>query len=107
MISVWSVVLLYFTYKGLFVAFNYRRQDGRSSVQYVDPTAAASLANYGGNFLIITYRELRLLEIEVLRERLAREGVRPATTAQLDKPQDREMTLDDLLIPREGEKQPR
>ena len=47
------------------------------------------------------------IEIEVLRERLAREGVRPATTAQLDKPQDREMTLDDLLIPRESEKQPR
>ena len=47
------------------------------------------------------------IEIEVLRERLAREGVRPATTAQLDKPQDREMTLDDLLIPREGKKQPR
>lgn len=46
------------------------------------------------------------IEIEVLRDRLAREGVRPSATAELGKP-DRPMTLDDLVIPREGEKRPR
>ncbi|WP_313352582.1 5-bromo-4-chloroindolyl phosphate hydrolysis family protein [Paracoccus sp. (in: a-proteobacteria)] len=44
------------------------------------------------------------IEISVLRERLAREGVRPPPTpaepAELQSP----MTLDDLLIPRESEK---
>ncbi|KGJ06702.1 5-bromo-4-chloroindolyl phosphate hydrolysis protein [Paracoccus halophilus] len=46
------------------------------------------------------------IEIEVLRDRLAREGVRPAATAELGK-SGASMTLDDLLIPREGEKQQR
>jgi len=45
------------------------------------------------------------IEISVLRDRLVREGVRPAPTppaepAELQRP----MTLDDLLIPRESEK---
>ena len=45
------------------------------------------------------------IEIGVLRDRLAREGLRPASVdpAELERP----MTLDDLLIPREGEKQRR
>ena len=57
------------------------------------------------------------IEIGVLRERLAREGVRPAAPAQTvtqtaarnaDPAElERAMTLDDLLIPREGEKQRR
>ncbi len=51
------------------------------------------------------------IEIEVLRERLAREGVRPSPSGQAGKAQldqsGRAMTLDDLLIPREGEKRPR
>jgi len=42
------------------------------------------------------------IEIGVLRDRLAREGVQ-SPTAELE----RAMTLDDLLIPREGEKQSR
>ncbi len=47
------------------------------------------------------------IEISVLRDRLAREGVRPpAIPAQPDEPADlsRPMTLDDLLIPRDSEK---
>ena len=48
------------------------------------------------------------IEIGVLRDRLAREGVRtaastPTEPAELERP----MTLDDLMIPREGEKQRR
>ena len=48
------------------------------------------------------------IEIGVLRDRLAREGLRPpaarpAEPAELERP----MTLDDLLIPRESEKQRR
>lgn len=45
------------------------------------------------------------IEIGVLRDRLAREGVRPrpADPAELERP----MTLDDLLIPRETDKQRR
>ncbi|WP_347265642.1 5-bromo-4-chloroindolyl phosphate hydrolysis family protein [Paracoccus sp. (in: a-proteobacteria)] len=42
------------------------------------------------------------IEIGVLRERLAREGLAPAAEAA-----PRPMTMDDLLMPRPGEKQPR
>ncbi|HRM75988.1 MAG TPA: 5-bromo-4-chloroindolyl phosphate hydrolysis family protein, partial [Paracoccus sp. (in: a-proteobacteria)] len=47
------------------------------------------------------------IEIGVLRDRLAREGVRPVTSAPEPAGLERSMTLDDLLIPREGEKQRR
>lgn len=52
------------------------------------------------------------IEISVLRERLAREGVRPAMAAEASEAADpaeltRAMTLDDLLIPRETDKQRR
>ena len=45
------------------------------------------------------------IEISVLRDRLSREGLRPASVdpAELERP----MTLDDLLMPHKGEKQPR
>lgn len=46
------------------------------------------------------------IEISVLRDRLAREGLRPATPAdpsELERP----MTMDDLLIPRETDRQRR
>ena len=43
------------------------------------------------------------IEISVLRDRLAREGVRPPAPAEPSEPAEleRPMTLDDLLIPRE------
>lgn len=44
------------------------------------------------------------IEISVLRDRLAREGLRPAA---IPAPGDRTMTLDDLLIPRETDRQQR
>ena len=47
------------------------------------------------------------IEIGVLRDRLAREGLRPAMKAAEPAELERPMTLDDLLIPREGEKQRR
>ena len=47
------------------------------------------------------------IEIGVLRDRLAREGVRPAARSADPAELERAMTLDDLLIPRKGEKQPR
>ncbi|WP_374633147.1 5-bromo-4-chloroindolyl phosphate hydrolysis family protein [Paracoccus sp. (in: a-proteobacteria)] len=43
------------------------------------------------------------IEIGVLRDRLAREGLRPAATPPEPAELERTMTLDDLLIPREGE----
>lgn len=46
------------------------------------------------------------IEISVLRDRLSREGLRPAPAtdpAELERP----MTMDDLLIPRQGDKQRR
>ena len=45
--------------------------------------------------------------ITPLRDRLAREGLRPAMKAAEPAELERPMTLDDLLIPREGEKQRR
>ena len=49
------------------------------------------------------------IEISVLRDRLLREGVRPADAPQPSDPAglERSMTLDDLLIPRETDKQRR
>ena len=47
------------------------------------------------------------IEIGVLRDRLAREGLRPAAQPPEPAELERPMTLDDLMIPREGEKQRR
>lgn len=50
------------------------------SLQFMDPACGC------GNFLVITYRELRLLEIEVIKARLRKQGIRPevATEAGVD-----------------------
>lgn len=50
------------------------------SLQFMDPACGC------GNFLVITYRELRLLEIEVIKARLKKQGIRPevATEAGVD-----------------------
>lgn len=50
------------------------------SLKFMDPACGC------GNFLVITYRELRLLEIEVIKARLKKQGIRPevATEAGVD-----------------------